>query len=554
MNNIRMWHEPHLLNDHDHDCAALGQTQPPRGAMIRSKLKIEGAAVESILTIIADGVWNGGTVVDNSHFEDCGMTFKNNIPVNAQTIEERIGVRQRLAAPEDARIGVSAFQDLLETSKIDPARIKVLIGATNVGEDKYDPGPSIRYPYQSIVGKSEDIAVMDLYGGCPGFNVGVELVFMLSLGGMLKEGDISVIIGAENIHRAKAFRATDTASIIFGDDAMATALRTMATVTAQGDHACGPTCRIASGAGTFIDDMARAIVDATRGEKIDGIIVDNQLGAFEYRVPATAARVQHRLAERIHKEAAAGGTFGRFKDALKLYDEQVDALAFDIMSLAKDPAWVCRVAEAYVRSGKYKTMVSAYLNSDFTISINVHRGRGFVFTPPRTGIVDTATSTHGCFGAYIEALPTQNDVFAEMDGKGVFMYATRGASHHFNKLLAPHGLTLDDLDLLIEHQANFAMIPLILEQLMAHRGERAKKDVIDFIANKMPVNIHMRGNCSVVCMQRLPYDIQHNILSPDTLQGFAINRNIEGLKNAKVILSDSIGAGMTRSSFLQRLP
>jgi hypothetical protein len=35
----------------------------------------------------------------------------------------------------------------------------------------------------------------------------------------------------------------------------------------------------------------------TRGEKIDGIIVDNQLGAIQYRVPATAARVQHRLAE-----------------------------------------------------------------------------------------------------------------------------------------------------------------------------------------------------------------------------------------------------------------
>jgi hypothetical protein len=47
---------------------------------------------------------------------------------------------------------------------------------------------------------------MDLYAGCPGFNVGVELVFMMSLGGMLEEGDISVIVGAENIHRAKAFK------------------------------------------------------------------------------------------------------------------------------------------------------------------------------------------------------------------------------------------------------------------------------------------------------------------------------------------------------------
>jgi hypothetical protein len=33
------------------------------------------------------------------------MTFKGRIPVNNQTIEERIGVRTRVVAPEDERIG-----------------------------------------------------------------------------------------------------------------------------------------------------------------------------------------------------------------------------------------------------------------------------------------------------------------------------------------------------------------------------------------------------------------------------------------------------------------
>jgi 3-oxoacyl-[acyl-carrier-protein] synthase III len=510
-------------------------------------------ALESVLEIYAYGAWNGGTIVGNSHFENRAMTFKNNIPVTGKAIEERIGVRTRIVAPEDARIGVIAFQDLLDGSKVDPARIKLLIGATNVGEDKYDPGPLIQYPYGLIRGKSENILAMDLYAGCPGFNVGVEIVFMMSLCGMLEEGDLSVIVGAENIHRAKAFKKDDTAGIIFGDDALATALRTTGTVRSKGDYTRSATCTIPSNANTFIDAMARAILDHTPGEKIDGIIVDNQLGAIQYRVPATAARVQHRWVELAYPEAAADGTFERFRDALKLYDEHVDAFAFDIMSMAKDPAWVGRIAEAYVRSGKYKTVVSVYLASDFTLALTVHRGSGFVFTAPRTGIVDTATSTHGCFGAYIEAVLTQDDVFGEMDGKGVFLYATRGAPHHFNKLLPANGLTIDDLDLLIEHQANFAMLPLTLELLMADRGASAKKDVMDFLANKMPTNIHVRGNCSVVCMQRLPYDLQRNALSPDTIQGFPVNRNLEGLKSAKVILSDSVGAGMTRSSFLQRL-
>ena len=61
--------------------------------------------------------------------------------------------------------------------------------------------------------------------------------------------------------------------------------------------------------------------------------------------------------------------------------------------------------------------------------MTVHRGEGFHFRPPISGIVDTATSTHGCFGNYIQADIDENngDVFGEMDGKGVFLYATRGA-------------------------------------------------------------------------------------------------------------------------------
>ena len=65
-------------------------------------------------------------------------------------------------------------------------------------------------------------------------------------------------------------------------------------------------------------------------------------------------------------------------------------------------------------------------------------------------------------------------------------------------------------------------------------------------------NIHLRGNCSVVCMQRLPYDLKRGALRPDTLQGYPINRNLQNLGDARLILFDSVGAGMTRSSFLVR--
>ncbi|RPJ76010.1 MAG: hypothetical protein EHM15_02670 [Desulfobacteraceae bacterium] len=175
-----------------------------------------------------------------------------------------------------------------------------------------------------------------------------------------------------------------------------------------------------------------------------------------------------------------------------------------------------------------------------------------VRTSPAYGVVDALTRSHGSFGGFIEAQFDAEGVFGRMDGKGVFLYATRGAKPHLTALLTPHRLTLEDIDLLIEHQANFAMLPLTLEQVLADGKPPAREAVARFLADKMVTNIHTRGYCSVVCMQRLPYDLARNALQPDTIQGFAVNRNLKELQAANLILYDSVGAGMTRSSFLRR--
>jgi 3-oxoacyl-[acyl-carrier-protein] synthase III len=138
---------------------------------------------KSAIEIKAYGAWNGGTLTDNSIYENKGMSFKGDIPVNMKSIEERIGIRTRMVAPDDARIGVIALQDLLETSDVDPRRIKIIIGATNVGEDKYDKGPLIRHSFETLKMVCSDAISFDLYAGCPGYNVSVELLFMLFLPG-----------------------------------------------------------------------------------------------------------------------------------------------------------------------------------------------------------------------------------------------------------------------------------------------------------------------------------------------------------------------------------
>ena len=232
---------------------------------------------DTVLEIIAQGAWNGGNPVDNSIYENKGLTFKGGIPVNSKTIEERIGVRTRMLAPSDERIGVLAFKDLLQTTPIDPARIKLIIGATNIGEDKFDPGPLIRHPFKLLQNACPDALVLDLYAGCPGFNVSVELVFMMSLAGILQPGDLSVIVGAENVHRAKVFPPDDTANIIFGDDALATVLETKALLSSAASS--GIAAKVEFNAGDdFARSIAKALLKLKGDNKIDGIIVDNQLG------------------------------------------------------------------------------------------------------------------------------------------------------------------------------------------------------------------------------------------------------------------------------------
>jgi 3-oxoacyl-[acyl-carrier-protein] synthase III len=511
-----------------------------------------GKETRSVLEIIAQGAWNGGTYVDNTLYENRGMFFKGGIPVADDTIQSRVGVRTRVAAPEDERIGRTSFEHLLENAGLDTSRIKVVIGATNVGDDKTDRGPQIRHSVDLIRRYCPEATVFDLYAGCPGFNVSVELLLAMSRSGRLGPSDLSVIVGAENIHRARAFKALDTANVIFGDDSMATALET----TAASEPLVGCSeegrrdLRLSD---DVVESIATSVAEILGNDHVDGIIIDNQLGNLELRVPASAARVQHRVVELIHPQEARTGVFERFKDALEFYDRHVNSFAYDIMSLEGAPEVVWNAARAHVESGRQKCVVAVFIAPDRSFEITVHRGRGgSTVRGPDEGVVDAMTRTHGCFANYIQAIVEDDELFGEMNGKGVFLYATRGVVRHLADLFARNGVTVFDIDLMIEHQANFAMIPATVEQVLAGKVEDVKAAAAEFVADKMVTNIHRRGNCSVVCMQRLPYDLERGALETDTVQGYAVNRDLATMRQARTVLYDSVGAGMTRSSFLLR--
>ncbi len=502
------------------------------------------------LDILAQGAWNGGERIGNAAYAGRGMVFKGGIPVTEETIEERIGVRTRVAAPEDVRIGAIALEELLAQPAVDPARIRVLIAATNIGEDKFDPGPASRALLERLAPRRPDLLAFDLYAGCPGFNVAVEALFQLALAGELSPGDLAVVVGAENVHRARAFKPLDTANLIFGDDAVATAL---AVGPGAGRSRPGRVVdeRTLTAADDFVADIARALLPWAQEARLDGILVDNRLGRIECRVPATAARIQHALLEQIFPREAAAGEFRNFRAAFELYETYGAGFAFDIMAASAGPGVLRRLGCAYTASGRYRRVATVFLRPGEPVRLGLVEAAGPTPDAPACGVVDTLTRTHGCFAGFIEARFDEEGVFGFMDGKGVFLYATRGARPHLAALLGPRGLGLEDIDLLIEHQANFAMLPLTLEQLFAGGPHPPAQAVARYLAERMVVNIHERGNCSVVCMQRLPYDLERGALRPDTIQGFAVNRNLEALRRARSILYDSVGAGMTRSSLLR---
>ena len=132
-----------------------------------------------------------------------------------------------------------------------------------------------------------------------------------------------------------------------------------------------------------VSEIANEIFQLNGNAKIDGIIIDNQLGSLVYRVPATAARIQQALMELMYPDQAAAGIFHRFKEAIEFYNQNFKSFAFDIMTLEAEEQRVAQIARAYVESGKYQNVVSVYLGPDSSGQVMLHSGKDFTFKRPQ---------------------------------------------------------------------------------------------------------------------------------------------------------------------------
>lgn len=196
-------------------------------------------------------------------------------------------------------------------------------------------------------------------------------------------------------------------------------------------------------------------------EDIDLIIAASSAPSDLY--PAMACRIQARLGTR-------------------------EIPAFDVTAACSGLIYILEMARAYIGCGMYKNilLVATDNNSRFCdwsdrgVSILFGDGAGaMVVTASEDGIDDILaieTKANGTIGEYITLpLTGQNcplvepceekPVHIKMNGKEVYKFAVKIVPEYIDKCLEKAGMTPEDIDYLIPHQANQRIIEAIQQRL-----------------------------------------------------------------------------------------
>lgn len=211
------------------------------------------------------------------------------------------------------------------------------------------------------------------------------------------------------------------------------------------------------------------------------------------------------------------------------------AVAFDLNAACSGFLFALHTAWAYMEAGVYRNVliVGAEVLSklvdwtDRSTCILFGDGAGAVLAEhSNEGIFRFVQHSDGTKGRVLacDSRPLVNpfvdipmsDPHIRMDGREVFAFAVRKVPEGINEVLDQAGLTADDIDLFVLHQANYRIIEGI--------AKRLKQDI-----GKFPVNLERVGNMSSATIPVLLDELKRE------------GRLKEGMK---VVLS-GFGAGLT---------
>jgi 3-oxoacyl-[acyl-carrier-protein] synthase-3 len=242
---------------------------------------------------------------------------------------------------------------------------------------------------------------------------------------------------------------------------------------------------------------------------VDLIVLATVTG--DYTFPSTATVVQQKLG--IKKTAA-----------------------FDISAACSGFIYAMDVADSHIKLGKSRCALvigaetfSRVLDwSDRSTCVLFGDGAGAMVL----GAEDSDRGIQSCLicsdGDGVEYLKTSGGVsttkttgFLEMDGREVFRFAVEKFNESMEELLRSHNMTIDDIDLVVPHQANIR----IIEKLVDHFGISREKILI---------TIHKHANTSAASIPLSMAELGTGIFSQ---------------KNVVLL---SVGAGFTWGAALLR--
>ncbi|CAK1238405.1 3-oxoacyl-[acyl-carrier-protein] synthase III (FabH) [Fructobacillus fructosus] len=210
--------------------------------------------------------------------------------------------------------------------------------------------------------------------------------------------------------------------------------------------------------------------------------------------------------------------------------EATNAFAFDVNAACSGFVYGLSVASAFLSSGRYQKgmFIGAEVLSklvdwkDRTVSVLFGDGAGGVLlekTEEPKGLLAEELQAYGDRGEAILTGRFANknafageisplDPYFHQDGRGVYSFATREVPKVLNKALEKAGLTADDVDLYLAHQANHR----IIESMAKNFGQPMEK---------FPTNMVEYGNTSAASTAILLDELQKTgKIKPDMTVAF----------------------------------
>jgi len=238
----------------------------------------------------------------------------------------------------------------------------------------------------------------------------------------------------------------------------------------------------------------------------------------------------------------------RIKNKLKI--ENPNCVAYDI--LFGCPGWVeaIKQADILIKSGEANRIlvigtdsVSRVVEECDVDSLLFSDGAGAVImekTERDEGVLGHKTLSHCNEELGFLKMDTSYDsakkdegLLLKMQGKKVFKYAMVNVPKVIKECLSKTGLSINDIQYFLIHQANGKMIRMIGKKLFEDFGK-------EFDEAKVPINVGKMGNNSVATIPTLLYELKHNKI------------NERGIKEGDIVVFSSVGAGMHTNCLIHK--